>query len=97
MENRIKEQQLCLFADRTSCRTLRAKPLRLWFSTLAYVGCTSFANGTQLATARCDTIRTKLLKIGAAGTVIVRQVWVRLASACPSRKVFARVWQNLRD
>ena len=53
--------------------------------------------GTPLATARCDTIRTKLLKIGAAVTVTVRKVWVQLASACPYWKVFARVWQNLRD
>ena len=53
--------------------------------------------GTPLATARCDTIRTKLLKIGAAVTVTVRKVWVQLASACPHRKVFAHVWQNLRE
>ena len=101
MENRIKEQQLCLFADRTSCRTLRANQLRLWFSTLAYVVLHVLRErglkGTQLATARCDTIRTKLLKIGAAITVTVRKVWVQLASACPYRQVFARVWQNLRD
>jgi hypothetical protein len=101
MENRIKEQQLCLFADRTSCRTLRANQLRLWFSTLAYVVLHVLRErglkGTQLATARCDTIRTKLLKIGAAVTVTVRKVWVQLASACPYRTVFARVWQNLRD
>ena len=100
-ENRIKEQQLCLFADRTSCRTLRANQLRLWFSTLAYtllhVLRERGLKGTQLATARCDTIRTKLLKIGAAVTVTVRKVWVRLASACPYRKTFAHVWQNLRD
>ncbi len=101
MENRIQEQQLCLFADRTSCRTLRANPLRLWFSTLAYVVLHVLRErgwqGTQLATARCDTIRTKLLKIGAAVTVTVRKVWVRLASACPDRKVFARVWHNLQN
>jgi hypothetical protein len=101
MENRIKEQQLCLFADRTSCRTLRANQLRMWFSTLAYVVLNVLRErglkGTQLATARCDTIRTKLLKIGAAVTVSVRKVWVQLASACPYRKVFAQVWNNLRD
>ncbi len=101
MENRIKEQQLCLFADRTSCRTLRANQLRLWFSTLAYVLLHVLRErglqGTPLATARCDTIRTKLLKIGAAIAVTVRKVWVHFASACPSRTVFARVWQNLRD
>jgi hypothetical protein len=99
MENRIKEQQLCLFADRTSCRTLRANQLRLWFSTLAYVLLNVLRErglkGTQLANARCDTIRTKLLKIGAAITVTVRKVWVQLASACPYKQVFACVWKNL--
>jgi len=99
MENRIKEQQLCLFADRTSCHTLRANQLRLWFSTLAYVLLNVLRErglqGTQLATARCDTIRTKLLKIGAAVTVTVRKVWVQLASGCPYQPVFARVWKNL--
>lgn len=101
MENRIKEQQLCLFADRTSCRTLRANQLRLWFSTLAYVLLNVLRErglkGTPLETARCDTIRTKLLKIGAAVTITVRKVWVQLASACPYWNVFARVWKNLRD
>jgi hypothetical protein len=101
MENRIKEQQLCLFADRTSCRTLRANQLRLWFSTLAYVILNVLRErgltGTKLATARCDTIRTKLLKIGAAVTVTVRKVWVQLSSACPYRHVFERVRHNLRE
>ena len=57
-------------ADRTSCRALRANQLRLWFSTLAYVVLNVLRErgleGTQLATARCDMIRTKLLKIVAA-------------------------------
>ena len=99
MENRIKEQQLCLFADRTSCRTMRANQLRLWFSTLAYVMLNVLRErglkGTQLETARCDTIRTKLLKIGASITITVRKVWVQLASACPYQKVFESVWKNL--
>ena len=51
--------------------------------------------GTQMETARCDTIRTKLLKIGAAITITVRKVWVQLASACPYQKVFESVWKNL--
>ena len=101
MENRIKEQQLCLFADRTSCRTLRANQLRLWFSTLAYALLNVLRErglkGTQLETARCDTIRTKLLKIGAAVTISVRKIWVQLASACPYQQVFACVWKNLLD
>ena len=53
--------------------------------------------GAKLATARCDTIRTKLLKIGAAVTVTVRKIWVQRASACPYHDVFARACQNLRE
>jgi len=100
MENRIKEQQLCLFADRTSCRTLRANQLRLWLSTLAYVILHVLREHglkeTKLATARCDTVRLKLLKIGAAVTITVRKVWVQLSSACPSRELFIQVCRNLR-
>jgi hypothetical protein len=101
MENRIKEQQLCLFADRTSCATLRANQLRLWFSTLAYLVLAVLREhglkGTELATARCDTLRTKLLKIGAVVTVTFRKVWLRLSSACPFQTLLARVLANLRD
>lgn len=101
MENRIKEQQLCLFADRTSCQTLRANQLRLWFSTLAYVLLHVLRErglkNTQLASARCDTIRVKLLKIGAAVTITVRKVWVQMSSACPYRDLFFQACRNLRD
>lgn len=101
MENRIKEQQLCLFADRTSCQTLRANQLRLWFSTLAYVILHVLRERglkeTRLATARCDTIRVKLLKIGAAVTITVRKVWVQWSSACPYRELFVQACRNLRD
>ena len=68
MENRIKEQQLALFADRTSAQTLRANQLRLYFSSFAYTLLELLRRwglaGTQLARAQCDTIRLKLLKIG---------------------------------
>jgi hypothetical protein len=68
MENRIKEQQLCLFADRTSCQTMRANQLRLWLSSVAYVLVQALRQhglkDTPLAQARCDTVRLKLLKIG---------------------------------
>src|SRR5258708_37589697 len=77
MENRIKEQQLYLFADRTSCRTMRANQLRLWLSSAAYVLLAALRQhglkGTSLAQARCDTIRLKLLKIGAVVRVTVRR------------------------
>jgi len=69
MENRIKEQQLCLFADRTSCATMRANQLRLWLSSVAYTLLMALRQfgleGTEMAQARCDTIRLKLLKLGA--------------------------------
>src|SRR4029077_13655024 len=69
MENRIKEQQLCLFADRTSCHTLRANQLRLAFSTAAYILLRALREfglqGTALEAAQADTIRLRLLKIGA--------------------------------
>jgi len=99
MENRIKEQQMCLFADRTSCATMRANELRLWFSSVAYVLLTALRRrglaGTELAPARCDTIRLKLLKIGALIRVTVRKVWVSLAESYPYRALFQQVYENL--
>jgi len=101
MENRIKEQQLCLFADRTSAATLRANQLRLWFSSVAYTLLVALRQrglkGTELAQARCDTIRLKLLKIGAMIRVTIRKVWIALADSYPSASLFRRVYENLRD
>jgi hypothetical protein len=101
MENRIKEQQLMLFADRTSCATMRANQIRLYLSTVAYLVLRALREyglrGTEMAQAQCGTIRTKLLKIGAVVRVSVRRVVVALSEACPSQEVFARVWANLRD
>jgi hypothetical protein len=100
MENRIKEQQLMLFADRTSTAWLRSNQLRLWFSSLAYVLVQALRRlglaGTSLAKAQCGSIRQWLLKIGALVRVTVRKVWVSLASACPYREVFAEVYANLQ-
>ena len=99
MENRIKEQQLCLFADRTSCHELRANQLRLLFSTVAYALMRALREfglcDTPLSSARADTIRLKLFKIGAVVRVSVRKFWVSLSESYPYQKVFARVWQNL--
>lgn len=99
MENRIKEQQLCLFADRTSCRTMRANQLRLWLSSVAYVLLQALREhglkDTPLASARCDTIRLKLLKIGAVVRVTVRRVWFSLAESYPYQACFERVFENL--
>jgi hypothetical protein len=99
MENRIKEQQLCLFADRTSCQTLRANQLRLAFSTVAYILMRALRefglNGTALETAQADTIRLRLLKIGAVVRVTVRKVWIALSEAYPWRELFGQVYQQL--
>jgi len=100
MENRIKEQQLYLFADRTSCHSMRANQLRLWLSSAAYVLLAALRQhglaNTPLKHARCDTIRLKLLKIGAVVRVTVRRVWFSLAESCPYQTIFAQVLANLR-
>jgi hypothetical protein len=100
MENRIKEQQLALFADRTSAATMRANQLRLWFSSVAYTLIEALRRlalaGTELARAQCDTIRCRLLKIGARITVSVRRVWVALSESSPVAELFWRVWRALR-
>jgi hypothetical protein len=100
MENRIKEQQLYLFADRTSAATMRANQIRLWFSSVAYLILQALRRlglqGTALARAQCDTIRLKLLKIGAQVRLTVRKVWVSLASSSPYADLFAQAYHNLR-
>jgi Transposase DDE domain group 1 len=87
VENRIKEQQLDLFADRTSATTMRANQLRLWFASFAYVLLDALRRiglrHTQFAAATCGTIRLKLLKIGAQVRRSVRRIKVAMASACP--------------
>jgi len=100
MENRVKEQQLDLFADRTSAHSLCANQLRLWFSSTAYVLMSALRRiglkGTRLAKATCGTIRLKLLKIGAHLKISVRRIRLHFASACPYQDVFHYVWQNLQ-
>ena len=87
MELRIKEQQLDMFADRTSTEGLRSNQLRLWFSTLAYLLVNQLRRvalrGTELAVATCGSIRLKLFKIGALVRVSVRRVRVSLSAAWP--------------
>jgi hypothetical protein len=99
MENRIKEQQLQLFAGRTSAGTMRANQVRLFFSSIAYTLLNALRRlglaGTELAEAQCQTIRLKLLKIGALVRVTVRRVWVHLASGCPYAELFRRVQSRL--
>jgi hypothetical protein len=92
MENRIKECQLDLFADRTSANTMRANQLRLWFASMAYVLLAALRRiglrHTQFAQATCGTIRLKLLKIGALVTTSVRRIKVAMASGCPYHHEF---------
>ena len=99
MENRIKEQQLYLFADRTSCATMRANQTRLWFSSVAYMLLEALRRlglaGTDMAQATCQTIRLKLLKIGAQIQVTVRKVWVRLSQSYPYQALFRVIHENL--
>ena len=99
MENRIKEQQLGLFADRTSTATMRANQIRLWLSSVAYVLLHALRRlglqATALAKAQCHTIRLKLLKIGAQVRVTVRKIWVSLASGSPYAAIFKQTYHNL--
>ncbi|MEJ2117761.1 MAG: IS1380 family transposase [Alphaproteobacteria bacterium] len=101
MENRIKECQLDLMADRTSAATMRANQLRLWFASFAYVLMTAMRRlglrHTELENASPGTIRVKLLKIGALVTVSVRRVKVAIASAFPRKDVFALAHCRLRN
>ena len=100
VENRIKEQQLDLFADRTSAATLRANQLRLWFASFAYVLLDALRRiglrFTQFATATCGTIRLKLLKIGAQVRTSVRRIKVAMASACPYQAEYHLAYLYLR-
>jgi hypothetical protein len=100
MENRIKEQQLWLFADRTSTAYLRSNQIRLYFSSFAYLLVHALRRlglkGTEMARAQCGTIRLKLLKIGAQIRITVRKIWVSMASACPFAPLFQQVYRNLQ-
>ena len=100
MENRIKEQQLDLFADRTSCTRMRSNQLRLYLSAVTYEVMHALSRlglrGTAFAKATVGTVRTRLLKIGALVRVSVRRVHVALASGYPHIDVFHHAWRNLR-
>ncbi len=100
MENRIKEQQLDLFADRTSTRSMASNQLRLWMSTFTYLLVSRLRAlalpKTRLARATAGSIRTRLLKIAAQVTVSVRRVYIRLPSVCPTADVFAAAQARLR-
>jgi len=101
MENRIKEQQLGLFADRTSTHWLRSNQLRLWFSATAYVLMNALRSlglkGTALAKAQCWTIREKLFKIGACVKISVRRIYLSLSSSYPYKETFTAIHRNLME
>ena len=99
MENRIKECQLDLFADRTSARTMRANQLRLWFASFAYVLLDALRRlalkHTRLENATCGSIRLKLLKIGARIKLSVRRILISMTSAHPYQNEFALAHDRL--
>jgi hypothetical protein len=99
MENRIKECQIDLFADRTSTATMKANQLRLWFASMAYVLLDSLRRialqATDLADATCGTIRRKLFKIGALVIISVRRIRLAMASGCPYKAIFATAHRAL--
>jgi len=100
MENRIKEQQLELFSDRTSTHTFEGNQLRLWFSAIAYVLMQAFRTSclarTPLATATVGTIRILLLKLGARVLSSVRRVVISISSICPYQDIFAIAYQRIQ-
>ena len=99
MENRIKECQLDLFADRTSARSMRANQLRLWFASMAYVLLCALRRiglaHTRFARATCGSIRLKLLKIAALVRISLRRIRFAMPSAFPNQAVFAAVHERL--
>jgi len=100
MENRIKEQQLGLYADRTSTATMRGNQLRLYFSSIAYILMHDLRRlalkDTELERAQCTTIRLKVLKVGAQIHVTVRRVWIRMAAGYPYKEAFQQAFDNLQ-
>jgi len=101
MENRIKEKQLMLFADRTSSAKMKANQLRLYFSSIAYVLMQTLRrvglSGTKMAKAQCETIRLKLFKIGAQVKITVRKIWIAYAEGYPYADIFRQVCRNLQQ
>ncbi len=100
MENRIKEQQLDLFADRTSTKTFESNQLRLWLSSIAYVLMQAFRQHcltqTSFAKATVGTIRLNLLKLGARITVSIRRILIAIASSCPYQDILAMAYSRIQ-
>jgi len=100
MENRIKEQQQDLFADRTSTHAMASNQLRLWFCAFAHLMLSQLQAialpGTRLEKATIGTLRLRLFKIAARVKLSVRRIRFELASGSPDQDVFAHVWKNLQ-
>ncbi len=100
MENRLKETQLDLFGTRTSCTAMRANQLRVWLSGVAYLLMVEFRKtalaGTELARAQANTIRVRLLKVGALVTVSVRRVRIALSSVFPLQSLFTEALELIK-
>jgi len=100
MENRIKEQQLMVFADRTSCHSFAANRFRLFLSSCAYVLTETLRRttlcGTPMAKTQCSTICVKLFKIAAVVTETVRRIVFSLPDFCPTRKLWMLMLGRLR-
>lgn len=100
MENRIKEQQQDLFADRTSTHAMASNQLRLWFSAFAHLMLSQLQAvalpGTRLEKATIGTLRLRLFKIAARVKISVRRIRFELAEGCPDQDVFAQVFKNLQ-
>lgn len=100
MENRIKECQLELFADRTSSHTMRANQIRLYFSSIAYVLLCALRRlglrETELERAQPGTIRLRLLKLGAQVRITARKVWIAFSESFPSAPLFVRALRNIQ-
>jgi hypothetical protein len=101
MENRIKEQQLGLFADRTSCSKMLANQFRLLLSSAAYLLMQTLRQqalkGTELAKAQVTTIRTKLIRIAARVVVSARRIVLHLSSSCPRQSLLAKLADRLAE
>jgi hypothetical protein len=99
MENRIKEQQLYLFADRLSTKTMRANQLRLDEAAVAYLLIHALRRlglkDTPLEKAQTPTIRQKLLKIGTRVRITTRRIWLSWSQAYPYQRLFARIHENV--
>lgn len=100
MENRIKEQQMGLFADRVSAEKMRSNQLRLYFSGMGYILMETLRRlglkGTEYSKAQCTTIREKVLKVGAQIKMSVRRIVLSLASGYPHKEALRKIFENLQ-